>query len=254
MKKTYKKEKAELLKRNNLNKTITFTNELVKDLPQPIKKYLQVCGYMNTPVPINANVHWKECYFKMSPKKKWGKISTLQFNSVKPIARIAYMKFSSMPISARDIYKDGYGEMKVKLFNLFRVAFENNKETAQSALITSFAEFLIIPGYFVLDNIKWETIDQLTVRATLTDGDMEVSGIFNFNKDGYIYRFETSDRYYSYGKNNYKKIKYSGVIDSYKEQDNITIAKNVKVTWHLPEGDYDYFKGTIEEIEFNVYE
>ncbi len=68
-------------------------------------------------------------------------MQTLQFNSVKPIARVAYIKFSSMPIAARDMYKDGYGEMKVKLFNLFRIAFENNRETAQSALITSFAEF-----------------------------------------------------------------------------------------------------------------
>ena len=124
MKKVYIKEKAELIKQNDTTETI-FTDELVKDLPKPIKKYLDVCGYMNTRVPVNANVHWKESFFKMGPKKEWGEITTLQFNSVKPIARVAYMKFSSMPVSARDIYKDGYGEMKVKLFNLFRIAFEN---------------------------------------------------------------------------------------------------------------------------------
>lgn len=253
MKKVYIKEKAELIKQNDTTETI-FTDELVKDLPKPIKKYLDVCGYMNTPVPVNANVHWKESFFKMGPEKEWGEITTLQFNSVKPIARVAYMKFSSMPVSARDIYKDGYGEMKVKLFNLFKIAFENSKETGQSALITSFAEFLIIPGYFVSDNINWETLNDTTVRATLTDNGMVVSGLFSFNEEGLLSRFETEDRYYSLGKSNYKKIRFSGVVDSYKKQGELRIAENVKVMWHLPEGDYEYYKGTIDKIEFNINE
>jgi len=231
-----------------------FTNDLVRSLPELIKKHLRLCGYINTPVPINANVIWKECFFKMSPEKDWGKIQTLQFNSVKPIARVAYMKFSSMPISARDIYKDGYGEMKVKLFNLLRIAFENNRETAQSALITSFAQFLIIPGYFVLENVNWTTINDYTLEATLTDKGIIVTGLFYFNEEGFLYKFETEDRYYSLGKNKYKKVKYSGIIDSYKKQGDLRIAEKVRVMWHLPEGDYEYFKGIIEKIEFNVDE
>lgn len=254
MKRSYLEVKAELLKRNKAYEIDTFTNELVHNLPELIKSYLRICGYMNTPVPINANVRWEECYFKMSPKKDWGKIQTLQFNSVKPIARVAHMKFYSMPISARDIYKDGYGEMKVKLLKFIQIAFENGKETAQSALITSFAEFLIIPGYFVLENIKWETLDDTTLRATLADKGIVVTGLFYFNEEGLLYRFETEDRYYSLGKNKYKKIKYSGIVDSYKDQGGIRIAENVRVIWHLPEGDYEYFKGRIEKIEFNISE
>lgn len=254
MKRTYLKEKSELLNRNKADDKVLFTNELVRNLPELIKKHLRLCGYMNTPVPINANVNWKECYFKMSPKKDWGEIQTLQFNSVRPIARVAYMKFSSMPISARDLYKDGYGEMKVKLFNLFRIAFENNRETAQSALITSFAEFLIIPGYFVLEKVKWEKLNDNTLQATLTDNGIEVTGLFYFNEEGRLYKFETEDRYYSLGKNKYKKVKYTGIVDSYKEQGDLRIAEKVRVMWHLQEGDYEYFKGTIEKIEFNVNE
>jgi hypothetical protein len=254
MKKIYIKERGELLKRNKAYETHMFTDELVHRLPEHLKKYLKVCGYMNTPVPVNASVCWEVCYFRMSPKKDWGKIRTLQFNSVKPIARVAYMKFSSMPISARDIYQDGYGEMKVKLFNLFRIAFENGKETAQSALITSFAEILMIPGYFVLENIKWEIVNDTTLRATLTDNGIVVTGLFYFNEEGLLHKFETDDRFYSLGKNNYRKIKYSGVVDSYKEQRGLMIAENVRVMWHLPEGDFEYFKGTIEEIKFNINE
>ncbi len=209
MKKTYIKDKTELLERNKGFKTEIFTEELIKDLPETLKKYLCICGYMNTPVPINANVYWTESWLKMSPEKDWGTLNTTQFNSVNPIGRVALMKFSSMPVAARDLYRDGYGEMNGKLFNLIKVVFDNSKETAQSALITTFCEFMFIPGYLLLDNVKWEQIDECSVGGTLTDGGIEVSGIFYFNQEGLFTHFETNDRYYSTGKNTYKKVKFS---------------------------------------------
>lgn len=254
MKRTYLKEKAEFLERNKAFKTEIFTEELIKDLPEPLKKYLRVSGYINTPVPINANVYWSESWLKLSPEKNWGKLQTIQFNSVKPIGRLSYMKFITMPVSGRDIYRDGYGEMKGKLLNLIRVIFDNSKETAQSALITAFCEFMFIPGYLLLEHVKWEQLNDYSVRGTLIDSGIEVSGIFYFNEEGLFTHFETNDRYYSTGKHPYKKIKFSAIVESYKMQGNIRINEKVKVVWHLPEGDYEYYKGTVDRIEFNVFE
>jgi hypothetical protein len=254
MKKVYIKDKSEFLERNKVFKSEIFTEELIKDLPEPLKKHLRICGYMNTPVPINANVYWSETWLKMSPEKKWGELNTTQFNSVKPIGRVALMKFLSMPVIGRDLYRDGYGEMKGKLFNLIKVVFDNSKETAQSALITAFSEFIFIPGYLLLDNVKWDQIDEHSVRGTLTDSKIEVSGVFYFNEEGLFTHFETNDRYYSTGKNTYKKVRFSAIVESYKMQRDIKIAEKVKIVWHLPEGDYDYYKGIVDSIEFNVTE
>jgi len=254
MKKVFFKERKELLERNKSCEIKVFSNELVKDLPEPIKKYLSVCGYMNTPVPVNANVYWSETHIKLSPEKKWGKLQTIQFNSVNPVARISYMRFLSMPLYARDIYRDGYGEMKGKLFNLFSVVSDNSKETAQSVLGTTFCEFLIIPGYILSTNVEWESLNENSVRATFTDNGFVISGIFHFDENGLFRHFETDDRIYYAGKNSYKKVKFSAFVDSYKEQGNIKIAEKAKVMWHLPEGDFEYYKGIIDRIEFNVYE
>ncbi|MDX9782595.1 MAG: hypothetical protein RBT35_06410 [Bacteroidales bacterium] len=170
MKKLFIQEKAELLKRNRpFEQQVFFTEELICHLPELLKKYLRVSGYMNMPVPLNANVYWSESFLKLSPERKWGKLETMQFNSVRPLARVSYMKFSNMPVSARDLYRDGYGEMNGKLFNIFKVVFDNSKETAQSALITVFCEFLFIPGYILLDNVKWETHSENSVRGLLSN-------------------------------------------------------------------------------------
>ncbi len=254
MKRVFIKDKSKLVKRNKAHKIEIFTEELIKELPEPLKKYLRVCGYINTPVPVNANVYWSESWLKMSPGKDLGKLHTTQFNSVKPIGRVAYMKFLTMPVAARDLYRDGYGEINGKLLNLIKVAFDNSKEVAQSALITTFCEFMLIPGYLLLDNVKWEHIDNYSVRGVLTDNGIEVSGIFYFNDEGLFTHFETHDRYFTTGKNRYKKVKFSVIADSYKTQDNLKISEKVKVMWHLPEGDFEYYKGTIDKIEFNVFE
>ncbi len=254
MKKVFIKDKTELIARNKVYKIEIFTEKLIKNLPEPLKNYLRVCRYINRPIPVNADVYWTESWLKMSPTKDWGKLHTTQFNSVKPIGRVAYMKILSMPIAARDLYRDGYGEMNVKLLSLIKVAFDNNKEIAQSALITTFCEFMLIPGYLLLNNIKWEQIDDYTVRGTLIDNEIEVSGMFYFDKDGLFTHFETFDRYFTVGKNSYQKVKFSVIVDSYKNQNNLKIAEKVKVMWYLPEGDFEYYKGTIDRIEFNVFE
>ncbi|HHU47284.1 MAG TPA: hypothetical protein GXZ40_05225 [Bacteroidales bacterium] len=254
MKKVFIKEKFELIEKNKVHKIGTFTEELIKELPEPLKKYLRVCGYIDSTVPVNANVYWNESWLKMSPVKEWSKLYTTQFNSVQPIGRVAYMKILGMPVAARDLYRDGYGEMNVKLFNLIKVAFDNSKEVAQSALITTFCEFMLIPGYLLLDNLKWEQIDEHSVRGTLVDNGIEVSGIFYFNEEGLFTHFETLDRYFTVDKNVYKKVKFSVVVESYQIQDNLKIAEKVKVMWHLPEGDFTYYKGTIGGIKFNLFE
>lgn len=254
MKKVFIKEKFELIEKNKVHKIGTFTEELIKELPEPLKKYLRVCGYIEKAVPVNANVYWNESWLKMSPVKEWSKLYTTQFNSVQPIGRVAYMKILGMPVAARDLYRDGYGEMNVKLFNLIKVAFDNSKEVAQSALITTFCEFMLIPGYLLLDNLKWEQIDEHSVRGTLVDNGIEVSGIFYFNEEGLFTHFETLDRFFTVDKNVYKKVKFSVVVESYQIQDNLKIAEKVKVMWHLPEGDFTYYKGTIGGIEFNLFE
>jgi len=104
------------------------------------------------------------------------------------------------------------------------------------------------------DRVEWESLTENSVRATLTDNGITVSGVFYFDEYGFFTHFETDERNYNTGKNNYIKMKFSAVFDSYKSQGNIKIVEKASVIWHLPEGDYEYFKVVIDKIEFNVSE
>ena len=137
---------------------------------------------------------------------------------------------------------------------MLQVAFDYRIDVPHSELIPTLCDVMLIPRYLLLDNVKCDKIDNYSVRGVLTDNEIEVSGIFYFNKEGLFTHFETYDRYFTTGKNSYKKVKFSIIVDSYKKQDNLRISEKVKVMWHLPEGDFEYYKGIVDKIEFNVFE
>lgn len=252
MKRVFLKDRAGLILRNKQPEPQVFTEELVAGLPEPLVRYLAVCGYMNKPVPFNADISWSESFLKLSPGKDWGQLKTIQFNSVNPIGRVAYMKFLKMPVAGRDLYHDGYGEMRGKLAGLFRIIFDNSKQTAQSVLITAFCEFTMVPGYLLSEKVKWEQIYNKSVRGTLNDYGISAVAVFRFSDEGLLTEVETSDRYYTEGKNRYRKVGFSAVIESYRKQGEITIPEKMKAVWHLPEGDYEYFRGTVDRVVYNV--
>ena len=62
------------------------------------------------------------------------------------------------------------------------------------------------------------------------------------------------DSYFTTGKNSYKKVRFSVIVEGYQTQDNLKVSEKVTVMWHLPEGEYAYYKGTIDKLDFNVFE
>ena len=253
MKKLYLRERSKEIKKSSefINSEV-YQESDIASLPEPVKRFFRLCGYINKPKVVNADVIWKESYIKLSPDKDWTELKTIQFNSVINPVRIAYMKALSMPLEVRDIYKDGQGHMYGKLFNLVPVLNAKGKEISQSSLITLFTEILFIPGYSLQDYIVWEEVDSFKAKARFIHRGIDVTGDFYFDETGRFIRFETDDRYYKEEDGKFVKRKFSAVVSSYSSKNGLLIPKNVKIIWHFDEGDYEYFKGEIQEVVYNI--
>ena len=247
------KEKNDLISiSQTTDKSIIFTHELVSSLPYPLQHHIESCGFIGKPVMSRAEVIWESSSIRLDPGKDWQPLETQQFNTIKPLGRLSYMKFLNMPVSGRDIYYSGTGEMKGKLFELFPVINGQGKEVSVSALITVFTEFVFIPSYVLQNYVTWETIDSTHVRAILKDGGHTVSGVFHFDHDGLFSRFDTDDRYYSAGNGKYIRTPFSAIVGSYQKKGTLTYPKDIKIVWHLDGGDYEYFKGTVDSLIFDL--
>lgn len=232
-----------------------LTKDEISHLPEPVQRYFEHCGYIGKPLPMNAEVVWADSHIKMAPDKKWMKLKTTQFNCVEEPFRIAYMKarmFGIIPFDGRDIYFSGHGHMYGKVANLITVFDEKDQEIAQSALIIILAEALLVPGYALADYISWEPVDENSAKARLAHKGIDVSGIFFFNEQGKMTRFETSDRYYLHPEKGNVLTAFSAEVGNYKKQGNLMIPGSLLAVWHLDSGRYEYWKGNISEIKYNI--
>jgi hypothetical protein len=156
--------------------------------------------------------------------------------------------FGIVPFEGRDKYHDGKGHMFGVLAKLIKLFDAKEPEIAQGALVVVFAESLLVPNMALQNYIQWEEIDSLKARAYFNNGGISLSGTFSFNSKGEYIHFDTDKRYYMKNGGGYELKPYTVKVNSYQEKNGLKIAKDVCAIWHLDEGDFEYWKGTIKDI------
>jgi hypothetical protein len=245
--------KAETEKYNLV--TTRQTEHKLADLPGVLRNYITSCGYVGKEQVICCKLKWKQAALKMRPGKAWTALDCIQVNFLPQPARIVLMKahmFGFLPFGAMDKYQDGKGSMLIRLMDFLTLSNTKGSEMDKAELVTILAETIIIPAYALLPYIHWREIDSYTFEGTIKDRGISAKGIFYFNEQSELQRFETLDRFYSSkGKFfNYPWIAYAG---KFKEKGGIKFPSDFKAVWKTDQGDYTYFKGEISGIEFNSF-
>lgn len=231
-----------------------ITEEDIASLPVPIQKYLRVCNYVGKEAMWNSRIEWKTANIKRAQDGDWMPLECVQYNFVPSPARIVYLNASMwgiIPFDGRDKYQDGAGNMYIRVMNTFVVENATGKEMDQSSLVTILAEAMMVPSYALQKYIQWKSIDSLSAEGTLTYNGMSVSGFFYFNELGEYIRFETKDRFHSEGDvhNNYPWIIH---VSDYKDFGGFKQPAVITATWITDKGEYQYWKGEIGSIKYNV--
>jgi hypothetical protein len=251
-KKLYQKEVAEFKSASSVTSE-GITEEGISHLPAPVQLYFRNCGFIGTTKYNYAEVLWEKSYIKMQPHKKWMKLKTLQYNFVSEPSRVAYMRANILgiiPFEGRDKYHDGQGHMYGTIGRMINIFNAKEHEIALGSAIVVLSESLLIPSYALQNYIEWTSIDSLTAMGRFRHKGVDVCGTFHFNNQGEYIRFTSMDRPYSNPDGSFEIQPYTILIHSYQQQGNIRVAKDVSATWNLPNGDFEYWKGTIKQIIF----
>ena len=222
-----------------------FREEDITGLPTPVQRYFRYCGYLGTPKMSYIKIDYQDVVFSFGKDKPVIKIDYTQYNFVDQANRIAYIDSSKygMPFEGLDCYLDGSGSMKGVLAKLFTLFDQTGKVMDKSSLVTFLSEILFIPNAALQDYIKWEAIDDLHAKATISCYGIFVSGVFTFNKTGEMLSFITDDRSAVATDGASEMIKWSVVCDKYIEVNGIKRPTVFQAIWHYNDGDLVYFDG-----------
>lgn len=190
----------------------------ISDVPPVLQRYLKNSGMAGYEKMHLSRIGWEPAKLRVAPGKNWSPLSCQQINYFQDPGRLVFMKsriLGIIPLEAIDEYRKGNGKMTIKACGFISVADAKGKEMDQAELVTVLAETIFLPIYSLQTYIKWKSIDPFTVEGTIGDKGNMARGLFHFDNNGFISRFETNDRFYS--KNGkYTRTKWSAFASEYR--------------------------------------
>jgi hypothetical protein len=124
-------------------------------------------------------------------------------------------------------------------------------EINQGALVRYMAESAWYPSAALADYFTWQQVGTLQAKVTMTYAGISSSGIFTFDPDGDVQKFEAM-RYFQRKEGAilekwYVQLDPSGI----KEFEGIRIPAKATVIWKLRDGDFTWLKLEITDLEYN---
>jgi hypothetical protein len=246
------KEISEMLSGVTDKKEILTENK-ISHLPSIVQKWLRNSGTVGK--EMIRSVHLKQKgLIKMKPEQEsWYEANAEQWFTVDEPAFIWKVKVYMMPLlffTGRDMFKDGNGSMIIKILSLINVVNDSDNEKLNQATLQRYlGEIVWFPTAALSPLIKWEEVDSLTAKATMTFNNTTGSALFTFNDNGDFIKFSAM-RYMGTEENSQLK-EWIITLNEYKTYDGIKIPVKGEATWKLDDGDFTWYKLEVYDVSYN---
>lgn len=253
MKGKYNKLVKEGLERISDQKNNLITNEDIQHLPEAVKRYLSYTGTIGQE-RIQCVRAETSGLIRSGEDSEWMKLKTEQNNFFDTYSRFYYIKAkkSGIPAVGLHSYHDEKASMVIKLAGIFTIVNAKGPEMDQGETVTLFNDMCFLaPGTLISKDITWETIENMTVKATFVNGKIKISAMLHFNEKGELINFISNDRYETKDGKIYNNYPWCTPASDYKDFGGIRLASKADVIYQKPEGDFCYGKFVMDIVRYN---
>jgi len=246
----YKNDYSRGIERTENIKNEVLTEEDIRHLPALVQEYIKYVGAINKPKVLNVKVNFEA--EMRSKTQDWFQLTAEQHNFFDRHERFFFLKakVKGLPTNGYHIYKNGNSSMTIKLLSIIPVIDVSGREMYESETVTLLNDMCFLaPATLIDKKIKWEEINNSSVRATFTNNETTVSAVLYFNNKGQLVNFESFDRY---DVNAMKKFKFSTPLKNYQSINGYNLAGYGEAIWHYPEGEFVYGRYHVKDIRYNV--
>lgn len=230
--------------------TETLTESHIKDLPDPVKKYIRYTGFLNKPIINNFKVKFTG-NLRKNDQSSWMPFVSEQYNTLPIPVRLFFMKaeMKHLPVAGYHCYNNGIAFMDIRLFSLFKVQYMSGKEMDEAETVTFFNDMCCLaPGTLIDQRIQWFQIDSNTVKATFTNNNITISAMLYFNNKGELVNFVSNDRYNADAG---KKLPWSTPLKNYKIINGYRLSGYAEAVYTYPDRDICYGTFNILNVGYN---
>jgi hypothetical protein len=238
---------------NNTLATGLLTQEDMAHMPAIVQKYLHYTKSAGQPKVKNFMCELTGG-MRSNPGEKYMKVHSVQYSFFEDLSRYFHMEGRKMglPATGLHLYQNATATFQVKLLNWFKVVDAKGDKMSQGETVTLLNDMCIMaPATLIDKRITWEEINELSVKAILKNGDIEVSAILNFDEKGELQNFISNDRFDTDG-STYEDYPWSTPLGDYKIMNGYLLPGKGKLIYHRPEGDFVYGELEIGNVCYNL--
>ena len=223
----------------------------VAQLPQPVARHLAVAQVAGKRPPRTVHLHQSGA-MRTAPDKGWVAMEAEEWFSLDPPGFIWRGSIRPKPwlrISAIDRFVAGHGSIQISAWGRIPISTVSGPEADSGELLRFLVEAVWFPAFWLSPWIEWQPIDGRSARASIWVNGAEVSSGMIFGEDGLLCSIEAL-RYRTVGKR-FELTPWRGRCYDYREAKGVLIPHRIAVTWGLPQGDFEWFRASVDRIEYS---
>jgi hypothetical protein len=232
-----------------------LTEADIAHLPEPVQRWLHYSNVVGKERPVTVRLK-QEGEIRLGPDQAWMPFTAEQYYTTDPpsfIWKIDTRMMSVLPISARDRYIDGHGNMNIRVLPLIPVVDETGEHMDQGTLVRYLNEVMWFPAGALSPYIEWEEVDRNSARATMSYGGTTVEATFYFDEQGRVVNM-MAPRYQDAGGGEIKWLPWWTPIHEYGEFNGVRIGTAGEAYWQEDWGNFTYVRLRLIDVEYNVPE
>ena len=222
--------------------------------PAPVQRYFRAVLKDGQPIIAAASIEQAGTFNMSETAEAWKPFTAKQrVITQRPgfdwDARI--MMFPGIAAHIHDAYVAGHGMLQGAVLGLIPVVnMPDDAQLQQGEFMRYFMEALWYPTALLpSQGVRWETIDDKSARATLTDGPITLTLTFGFQDDGLIgtARAESRGRLVNGVPSG---APWQGRFWNYAVRDGMRVPLEGEVAWVMPDGLKPYYRGKLTSLSF----
>jgi len=225
------------------------TEEMLRALPPPVRRYLAYSGVVGKPIPNTIGLT-QTGKIRNAANASWMNIEAEELYSTDPPAFVWKAAFPSrnLPVVlGRDSYLDGKGSILMKVLSLFAVAAERGAELNDAALMRYLNEMMWFPAAFLGRNVTWTAIDDTSAEVTLHDRGVSATATMVFDAEGRPVNFRAQ----RYNTTTRQLEIWETPISTYATFEGLSLPSKGQAVWKLADGDFAYVELEVLTVSYD---
>ena len=225
-------------------------------LPPPVQTYLRTVLTPGQPMITGAHLHQTGTFNMSDASPRWIPFTADQRVVTRRPGFDWEARMTMMPgvaVRVHDAYVDGRGVLHAALLAILPlVSQRDTPEVAAGELMRFLAEAAWYPTVLLpSQGVRWEALDEHSARATLVDGKVSTSLVFQFGDDGLIQSVRSMSRPRMVGGRSIPTPWLARWSD-WQRLNGVRVPMRGEVEWLVPGGPLPYWRGRVTGITYDV--